>query len=280
MKTVTKRLLCLLTVVVMLGCCAVSVSAQHIPQLSLSVEFPESYTVITRDMVELGYDTDIQSNKELKRYWETANIYASAYSETYTDEIVVTMLDSPLRDFAEMDDDALELIADDLIDAMEDYGAVTQNHFITEKNNTPYIVYEYKNPIVKSTCSLQYHTVRGGKAYNFAYHSYDGEISFSDVYHIAKMVSSVRFDDNPAQTTTTTTAPSEEDGTDGNMWLYLGIGMGIGLIVVLVTTAVVKVTTQTGEPQKKWYVRFCRYCGKELPEESAFCPFCGKTLGE
>ncbi len=196
MKTV-KTVVCLFLALLLTALTAPLASAQQIEDLSLSIEFPSTYQVITRDMVENGYASEWQTAEELIALWRESNIYANALAPDMTSEIVVTMTELDFPDYADMSDTELETVMGQMRPTLEERGLAVTDWDIFRTDAAAFLRVWYENNIIGDARTLQYNTVHSDRVYNVSCHSYSGEITSSHEEIMQSVVESIRFDDAP-----------------------------------------------------------------------------------
>lgn len=167
--------------------------------LGLQVTIPSGYSVITRqtpasDPVfrELG-----TSKSELISHFQSSNIYLNAISDTYNEEIVVTMSEIALSDFNLLSDVVLETLASSLADQYADFGIHVSKYDIYHHSQATFIRL-YFTDTGKTVHGLQYYTAYDGKAMNFTMRSYEGSISARQEQTIKTVIDSIRYDKEPS----------------------------------------------------------------------------------
>lgn len=178
-------------------------ASRYIPSLGLSIEFPENYEVVTREMVENGYFTEYQSNEEICNDWQTNHIYANAFVALGQNEIVVTMTELSMSDFSDLSDESLEEVAKQIEAAYPSYGIYISEWDVYRTDDNAFIRMWFPNPLFgDSAWSLQYYTIKNNHAYNFTYHSYYAEISLHHEETMEYVVSTIQFDGSSSFTYT------------------------------------------------------------------------------
>ncbi len=196
---VIKTTLCLFTalLLMLMPVGMPSASAQHIDQLSMSIDFPQTYEVITRDMIENGYASEWQSGDELLAQWQNSSIYAHALAPDGTSEIVVTMTELEFPDYADMSDTEIETVMGQMRPTLEAQGIAVTDWDIFRSDTAAFLRVWYQNNIIGDARTLQYNTVHSDRVYNVSCHSYSGEITSSHEEILQSVVESIRFDDAP-----------------------------------------------------------------------------------
>ena len=77
--------------------------------------------------------------------FESSNIYLNAISDIYNEELVVTMMESNLSDFALLSDTVLETLASTLADQFTNYGINVSKYEIFHHSNMNLLVFA-ENP--------------------------------------------------------------------------------------------------------------------------------------
>ena len=107
-------------------------------QLELEVAIPSEYSVITRDTPSTdSVFANLGTTKSaLMNQFEKNSIYLNAISNTYNEEIVVTMQKNSTDDFRTLSDMALEVLASNLKTEYTKYGYNITNFEIYQHLHT------------------------------------------------------------------------------------------------------------------------------------------------
>lgn len=205
-------LIVLLTMSLNLSVSATS-NTYYLDELGLQVTFPPNYSVITRDTPAsdpIFSDLGITKH-ELISQFESSGIYLNAITDTFGEEVVVTMIDSDaIADFSLLSDTALELLASMSLDEYTSYGFNVSKYDVYNHSQTKFIRL-YFTDTGKTVHGLQYHTVCDGKAMNFTMRSYEGGISPKQEATIKTIVDSIKFGNKP---------PVADQGEDTASFVY------------------------------------------------------------
>ena len=142
MKRVLSLLVTLLLVVVLLCNPVFAASSTYdLDELELQVTIPSGYSVITRDtpagdpiFSNLG-----TTKSAIMEQFEAGNIYLNAISDTYNEEVVVTMMENSLSNFSLLSDTALETLASALVDQYVNYGINVSNFEIYHHSQAKFV---------------------------------------------------------------------------------------------------------------------------------------------
>jgi len=181
----------------------------YIKEVGISIEIPAKYDVMTRDIKDGDQILDKYgyTKTSMMELFDSRNIYLDAVIQNPNNEIIVTMINSDLSDFANVSEPVLLTLTSALKTQYDEQGITvldiqtykhTQEKFVvirTTQNNSGTQMY-----------STQYYTVNNGKAINITMHSLDGEMTSSKESELKTVVNSVAFDSVPE----TTTAPHTE----------------------------------------------------------------------
>ena len=213
MKRVRSLLATLLLVMVLLCTPVFSASSTYdLDELALQVTIPSGYSVITRDtpagdpiFSNLG-----TTKSAIVEQFESGNIYLNAISDTYNEEVVVTMMENSLSNFSLLSDTALETLASALVDQYVNYG-INVSKFEIYHHSQAKFVRLYFTDTGKTVHGLQYYTIYDGKAMNFTMRSYEGSLSSRQENAIKSIVDSIEYDNAP---------PVVEEGEDTDAFSY------------------------------------------------------------
>lgn len=167
-------------------------------QLGLEVTIPSGYYVITRDTPENDpvFSTFGVTKAALMSQFESSGIYLNAVPAHSNEEIVVTMVSSPLDNFSTFSDASLETIASFLPDQFADYGIYISEYEIFQHDQAKFIKVYFTDQ-GRTVHGLQYYTVYDGMAINFTMRSYSGSLSSQQEKTILEVVDSIKFDSAP-----------------------------------------------------------------------------------
>lgn len=167
-------------------------------ELALQVTIPSGYSVITRDTPANDpiFSALGTSKSALISQFETSNIYLNAISDTYNEEVVVTMMENSLSNFSLLSDTALETLASALVDQYVNYG-INVSKFEIYHHSQAKFVKLYFTDTGKTVHGLQYYTIYDGKAMNFTMRSYEGSLSTRQENAIKSIVDSIKYDNAP-----------------------------------------------------------------------------------
>ena len=110
-------------------------------ELELQVTIPTGYSVITRDTPAsdpIFSDLGI-SKSALISHFEASNIYLNAISNTYNEEVVVTMAENNLTNFSLLSDMALETLTSAMIDQYKNYGISVSKYDIYHHSQAKFV---------------------------------------------------------------------------------------------------------------------------------------------
>ncbi|MBE6980971.1 MAG: zinc ribbon domain-containing protein [Ruminococcaceae bacterium] len=178
-------------------------------EMGLQVAIPSEFSVITRDT---SASDPIFSNCRTTKsavidQFEASGIYLNAISPSFTEEIVFTMTESSLDNFAALSDTMLNITITSLKDQFSAYGFNVSKHEVYHHAQTKFVKM-YFSDSANTVHGLQYSTVYCGKAMNFTMRSYSGSLSSEQEATIQQIVDCILFD-SPFSAST----PTEQ--TDG-----------------------------------------------------------------
>ncbi len=149
-------------------------------EFGFSLAFPESWTVLTRDVPEddprlalLGLP-----KAEMLRYFESAGIYADALDGDFGSETVVTVFDSPLDDYAAMSDASLLLLPALLGEGLAAAGVEVTDSSVLETDVTKFLRFDFSRVQDGMTVyGIMLNTVFDGHGVNITMTGYAGALS-------------------------------------------------------------------------------------------------------
>jgi len=171
-------------------------------ELDMSIAIPSDYVVFTRDIK--ADDPNLSTYGLTKNYMtnlmETKNIYLNAWDKDLKFEIIVTMIDSSLGNFAELSESALNTLASSTKTEYANAGITLITYEIYQHSQTKFIKIYISQPFNGSTVyGLQYYTVYNNKAINITMQSYSGKISSSKETILKSIVDSAHFKTEPVK---------------------------------------------------------------------------------
>lgn len=222
-----KKILCFLFAIIMLFTIHVSVFAASntyaLDELELQITIPTGYSVITRDTPASDpIFSDLGTTKSaLISRFESSNIYLNAISDTYNEEVVVTMMENSLSNFSSLSDTTLNTLASTLVSQYTDYGINVSKYDIYQHSQAKFVRL-YFTDTGKTVHGLQYYTIYDGKAMNFTMRSYEGSLSSRQETAIKTIVDSIKYDKAP---------PVADQGEDTNSFLHTDTDSGVTFTV-------------------------------------------------
>lgn len=213
MKRVLSLLVAMLLLMVLLCNPVFAASSTYdLDELELQVTIPSGYSVITRDTPA---NDPIFSNlgttkSAILEQFKSGNIYLNAISDTYNEEVVVTMMENSISNFSLLSDTALETLASALVDQYVNYGINVSKYEIYHHSQAKFVRL-YFTDTGKTVHGLQYYTIYDGKAMNFTMRSYEGSLSSRQENAIKSIVDSIKYDNAP---------PVAEEGEDTDAFTY------------------------------------------------------------
>ena len=140
---------------------------------------PSDYVVFTRNisandpnLSAYVLTKDVLSSLILER-----NIYLNGWDEDVTQEIIITMIDSPLVDFNLYSDTTLTTMATSFESEYANIGVTVIKSEIYQQDQAKFLKIYTSQPNGDSTAyGLQYYTVYADKAINITLQSYSGQI--------------------------------------------------------------------------------------------------------
>ncbi len=206
-----------LAICVMLIFAVINIRASYdiynLDELELKTSIPNDYFVITRD---ISPDSKILSNLGLKKsdiieQFEIMGIYLNAFTDTYNEEIVVTMFENnDLSYFILLSDTELDVFASAMINQLQELGVDVKNYDIYHHTQTKFIKCSFFDK-QNNVYGVQYSTLYDGKAINFTMRSYEGSLSSEQEAIIKTIVDEIEFYKDP---------PTLEQGEDTASFVY------------------------------------------------------------
>jgi hypothetical protein len=192
-------------------------------ELELQVSIPTGYSVITRDTPASDpIFSDLGTTKsELISQFESSNIYLNAISDTYNEEVVVTMMENNLSNFSLLSDTILNTLVSTLINQYTNYGINVSKYEIYQHSQAKFVRL-YFTDTDNTVHGLQYYTIYDGKAMNFTMRSYEGSLSSRQETTIKTIVDSIKYDQAP---------PVSDAGEDTNSFVHTDTESGVTFTV-------------------------------------------------
>ena len=200
-----RRCLCVYMVIILallisVPAYAINAGEYELKELGLTVSMPSDYVVFTRNisandpnLSAYGLTKDGLSSLMLER-----NIYLNGWDEDVTQEIIITMIDSPLVDFNLYSDTTLTTMATSFESEYANMGVTVIKSEIYQHSQAKFLKIYISQPNGDSTAyGLQYHTVYADKAINITLQSYSGRIDSSKEAILKKIADTVHFDTEP-----------------------------------------------------------------------------------
>lgn len=163
-----------------------------VPEMDLSLTVPSDYLVFSR-----GTDKNDPALSALDISWEELldklserNIYLNAVRPDGSEEIVVTMSESDIRDLNGMGDTAMQMLASSFQDGYAEAGYSITAYDIYRHSQLEFIRIFFHSTD-KTTYCLQYYTVYNGQTMNFTLRSYGAPISGTQEKTMGKIVDSI-----------------------------------------------------------------------------------------
>lgn len=194
-----------------------------LPELGLQVTIPTDYSVITRDTSSsASIFSDLGTTKSaLITQFESKNIYLNAVSDTYNEEIVVTMMKNSLSNFNLLSETVLNTLASTLVNQYTNYGINVSKYEIYQHAQAKFVRL-YFTDTEKTVHGLQYYTIYDGKAMNFTMRSYEGNLSYRQETAIKTIVDSIKYDKMP---------PVADQGENTNSFIHTDKDSGVTFTV-------------------------------------------------
>ena len=187
------------TSILSLNVSANDVSTYNLEDVGVTIDLPNDFAVFTRDIDPNDPNLELYglTKESMETLMKNGNIYLNAWNTTIDYEIVVTMTDNSIRDFAMFSDSTLLTMMSGLYDEYEKLGISYIKSEIYNTKNQKYVKIYISQPSNGTTVyGLQYYTVVNYKATNITMHSYSGVIDESREAILEKIVSSAFFADS------------------------------------------------------------------------------------
>ncbi len=194
-----------------------------LPELGLEVTIPSDYFVITRDTPDSDPIFSVLglTKSALISQFESSDIYLNAISDSYNEEVVVTMTENSLNNFSLLSDTALDALASTVKNQYADYGLDVYKYEIYRHSQAKFVRLYFKDA-ANTVYGLQYYTVYDGKAMNFTMRSYEGSLSYRQETAIKTIVDSIKYDNAP---------PASDQGEDSDSFIYTDTDSGAAFTV-------------------------------------------------
>lgn len=179
---------------------AAEVTEYSLEELGLSVSMPSEYIVFTRDIDANNPNLNAYelTKDGLSLLMEEKNIYLNGWDENVNQEIIITMIESPLVDFNLFSDTTLSIMATFFESEYANAGVTVIKSEIYQHFQAKFLKIYISRPNGNSTTyGLQYYTVYHDKAINITLQSYSGQITSSQEEVLKSIVDSVIFDTAP-----------------------------------------------------------------------------------
>jgi hypothetical protein len=187
-------------------------------ELELQVTIPKGYSVITRNTPASDpIFSDLGTTKAaLMSQFEASSIYLNAISDSYNEEIVVTMMENSLNNFTLFSDTTLNALVSTLVNQYADYGINVSKHEIYQHSQAKFVKL-YFTDITRTVHGLQYYTIYDGKAMNFTMRSYEGNLSSRQETAIKTIVDGIKYNNDPPVPPSEDTNPLIHTDTDSGV---------------------------------------------------------------
>lgn len=191
----------------------------YIEEMNLHVTIPSGYSVITRNILsDDPIFNDLGTTKSvLIKQLEENHIFLNALSDTYNEEVVVTMTPNIFTNFSLLSDTVLNTLASGFINKFADYGIDVSNYEIYQHSQAKFIKL-YFTDAAKTVHGIQYYTIYNSQAMCFTMRSYEGGLSPRQETAIKTIVDSIKYDNAP---------PVSEPGEDTDSFLYTDTESGV-----------------------------------------------------
>ena len=219
MKRRCMRIYMAFILVLLLSTSAYAVNAveYELEELGLTVSMPSDYVVFTRNISANDPNLGAYSLTKdgLSSLMTERNIYLNGWDEDVNQEIIFTMIDSPLVDFNLYSDTTLATMATSFVSGYADMGVTVIKSGVYQHSQAKFLKIYISQPNGDSTAyGLQYYTVYADKAINITLQSYSGQITSSQESTLKGVVDSVKFDTAPQTGEADFTATNAFDYTD------------------------------------------------------------------
>lgn len=304
-----KKVLCISFSLLFILFSAFSVYAENetyfISDLNISIDIPSDYNIFTRDIEEDSFTLKKfrYTKDELLETLEEKNIYFEAFKHYPNESIVITSQKIKVSDICIFEDDELESMIDDSIQAHEAKGAKVSDCKVYVNKKTTYLVTTIFDPIHGN--AINYYTINNYEAINITCWTYENDLDNTKKEFFASIIDSITYhaysEDNgkialtPHQTPTEDiiTEPIEvmepiqkENITPLNIVIIITLVFfalfltGSGVAAIIVVNKVKRNRKSTDCNTTMPIVaknKFCIYCSTKLTENDSFCHVCGKS---
>lgn len=201
-KTIVMMLMISAIVLAMSTTIFAATGTYDLDELGLQVTVPSNYSVITRDTPANDpiFDRLGTTKSAILSMFKSSSIYLNALSDTYNEEVVVTMVENTMDNLDSYSDSALTLLAASLVNEYSKYGFNISKYDVYQHSQTKFIRL-YFTDTAKTVHGLQYYTIYNGKAMNFTMRSYEGKLDSRQETAIKTIVDSIQFDKTTSSST-------------------------------------------------------------------------------
>ena len=192
----------------------------ELDELGLSITMPVGYLVMTRNTPEnSSVFSELGLTKaEMTEFFEANNIYLNGVSETFSEEISITMMEDSISNLKWFSNDQLLQMAKSVADKYQESGFLVFKYDVYQHQQTKFIKIYCEIPS-QNAHVLQYFTVYDNKAIYITMYSFMGSLLSTQETAIQMMVESVRFEGET------------DSGKDTEPFLYTDSESGIAFTV-------------------------------------------------
>lgn len=203
----------------------IDIQTRELGELDLSIDIPENYSIFTRGMDE---DDPLleqfgTAKEGFLEYLEGQNVYLAAITDTYLEEIAVTMLPNVVSDLSVFSDATLESMQPQLMEQLAGTDLQISDCEIYKHSQAKFFKMHLLDTRSSTYC-MQYYTIRNSQAISIIMRSYSGEITQEQEETLQSVVDSIEFHTESAVADIPSDAEISgesvlEDKTDGSSLL-------------------------------------------------------------
>ena len=207
MKKLISFLICLLLFVTLCITSYADSQVYTIPELDMTIEIPDYYAVYAEGFEKSEEELEVLfsdyakfgvTREEVESYLASVGLCLDAIDVVSQNELAITVQESTQGDFAVLSDHILNPALQGFEDGIAELVEVTTHAMLFHCGQEKYIKMSYLIPLEHNQrYAVQYYTVRGGKAINFVFYSYDDAIGIEEELQFDKIVQSVSFQNEP-----------------------------------------------------------------------------------
>ena len=166
-----------------------------IEEYGITVIIPEGYSLLSPDMDADDPILDVYGLgiEDVQLMFEMMPLYMDAVKTDGTGEITVTVQNSDLPDYRDLDPAVLKMIAEEMTKEFGSMGVEVTALDCCASAQTAFVRLYFKSAPTMD-CGVQYYTVYDGKSYSFALHSFSDTLPETEDRIMKNFMENVCFD--------------------------------------------------------------------------------------